>query len=116
MSTRPHLLPGVIWAVVLAVGWLALFVRPVATAAGWGVIVAVGALGILGPSGQDRPRAGRVWRIGAVAVGVAALPAARMLAMHGPAPGTPPPLAATTHAAVSEAAIFGTVDYALLGP
>ena len=59
MSMRSHPLAGVIWAVVLAAGWLALFVRPVATAAGWGVIVAVGALGILAPARQDRLRAGR---------------------------------------------------------
>ncbi|TMJ03888.1 MAG: CPBP family intramembrane metalloprotease [Bacillati bacterium ANGP1] len=114
MSTRPHLLPGVIWAVVLAVGWLALFVRPVATAAGWGVIVAVGALGILAPARQDRPRAGRVWWIGAVAVGVAAFTAARMLAMHAPVPGTLLAFAATSIAAVSEEAFFRRVVYGWL--
>src|SRR3989441_10005497 len=113
MSTRPHLLPGVIWAVVLAVGWLALFVRPVATAAGWGVIVAVGALGILAPARQDRPRAGRVWWIGAVAAGVAAFTAARMLAMHAPVPGTLLALVATSIAAVSEEAFFRTGVFGL---
>src|SRR3989442_14789284 len=87
MSTRPHPLPGVLWAVVLAAGWLALFMRPVATAAGWGVIVAVGALGILAPAGQDGPRAGRVWWIGAVAVGGGAVTAARVVAMPAPVPG-----------------------------
>src|SRR2546428_11201762 len=102
MSTRPHLLPGVIWAVVLAVGWLALFVRPVATAAGWGVIVAVGALGILAPARQDRPRAGRVWWIGAVAVGGAALTAARVLALRAPGAGALLAISATSIAAGSE--------------
>src|SRR3989441_11018846 len=114
MSTRPHLLPGVICAVVLAAGWLALFVRPVATAAGWGVIVAVGALGILAPAGQDRPRAGRVWWIGVVAVGVAAFTAARMLAMHAPVPGTLLAFVATSIAAVSEEAFFRRVVYGWL--
>src|SRR3989441_4073191 len=114
MSTRPHLLPGVIWAVVLAVGWLALFVRPVATAAGWGVIVAVGALGILAPAGQALPRAGRVWWMGAVAVGIAAFTAARMLAMHAPGHGALLALVATSIAAVSEEAFFRRVVYGWL--
>src|SRR3989442_14081567 len=114
MSTRPHPLPGVLWAVVLAAGWLALFMRPVATAAGWGVIVAVGALGILAPAGQDGPRAGRVWWIGVVAVGVAAFTAARMLAMHAPVPGTLLAFVATSIAAVSEEAFFRRVVYGWL--
>src|SRR3989454_6843364 len=115
MSTRPHPLPGVLWAVVLAAGWLALFMRPVATAAGWGVIVAVGALGILAPAGQDGPRAGRVWWIGVVAVGVAAFTAARMLAMHAPVPGTLLAFVATSIAAGSEEAFFRRGVYGWLG-
>src|SRR3989442_15572280 len=111
MSTRPHPLPGVLWAVVLAGGWLALFMRPVATAAGWGVIVAVGALGILAPAGQGGPRAGRVWGIGVVAVGVAAFTAARMLATHAPVPGTPLAFVATSIAAVSAEAFFRQVRH-----
>src|SRR2546425_12642889 len=106
MSTRPHPPPGVIWAVVLAAGWLALFMRPVATAAGWGVIVAVGALGVLAPAGQDGPRAGRLWWIGAVGGGVAAFTAARALPKHAPLPRAPPARWAPSIGAVSAEAFF----------
>jgi membrane protease YdiL (CAAX protease family) len=114
MSTRPHLLPGVIRAVVLTAGALALFARPLATAAGWGVIVLVGALGMIAPAPQPGPNSSRIRWFGAVAAGVAAFTVARVVAVHAPVPSTLLALVATSVAGVSEEAFFRRAVYGWL--
>ncbi len=115
MRMRAAHISSVIWAAVLAAGGVALFGRPLATAAGWGVVVAVGVLGIIVPVGQPTGvGSGRGWWLGAVAIGAAAFAAARMLALHTPAPGTLLPLAASGVAAVSEEAFFRRFLYSWL--
>jgi len=106
--------PDVLWGAVLAVGCAALFVRPLATATGWGVVVAVGVLGIAVPVGRHGGKGGRAWWWGVTSVGVAAFAAARMLAVHTPAPGTWFALAATGFAAIAEEAFFRRFFYGWL--
>src|SRR5881628_3607778 len=114
MRERRSQLPDVLWIAALAAGCAALFARPLATGAGWGVVVAVGVLGIAVPVGPPVGRGGRAWWWGVTSVGVAAFAAARMLAVHTPAPGTLLALAATGVAAIAEEAFFRRFFYGWL--
>src|SRR2546430_6493116 len=115
MRERRSQRPDVLWiAALTAAGCAALFARPVATAAGWGVVVAVGVLGIAVPVGPPVGKGGRAWWWGVTSVGVAAFAAARMLAVHTPAPGTLLALAATGVAAIAEEAFFRRFFYGWL--
>lgn len=115
MKTHLSWRPTVILVAILAAGCLALFARPLATAAGWGVVVAAGVVGMVVPVRQtggsvlDR---GGWWSV--VAVGVIAFAAARMFAAHAPAPGAPLALVATGVAAISEEAFFRRLLYGWL--
>src|SRR5439155_1153453 len=93
---------------------LALVARRLGTAAGWGVVVGAGVLGIAVPVGPPGGKGGRAWWWGVTSVGVAAFAAARMLAVHTPAPGTWLALAATGVAAIAEEAFFRRFLYGWL--
>ena len=114
MRERRSQRPDVLWIAALAAGCAALFARPLATAAGWGVVVAAGVLGIAVPVGPPGGKGGRAWWWGVTSVGVAAFAAARMLALHTPAPGTWLALAATGVAAIAEEAFFRRFLYGWL--
>ena len=114
MRERRSQRPDVLWIAALAAGCAALFARPLATGAGWGVVVAVGVLGIAVPVGPPGGKGGRAWWWGVTSVGVAAFAAARMLAVHTPAPGTWLALAATGVAAIAEEAFFRRFLYGWL--
>jgi membrane protease YdiL (CAAX protease family) len=91
----------------LIAGCAALILRPPATVGGWGLVVGVGALGICLPLAPAERIDGRRWVwVLAVATGVVAFAAARMLVMPASGPGTLLAAMVTGVAAVAEEAFF----------
>jgi len=105
-----------VWPMLaIAMGMAALMLRPPGTVAALTLVAAAGVIGLLTPTPPTPPIARPRWIL-AVAVGVAAFVAARILVQALPAPSHPWAVVGATGAAVAEEAFFRRLLYGWLAP
>jgi membrane protease YdiL (CAAX protease family) len=116
MITRGQHLTSLLTPAAILLGCAALATRPPATLGALGVLVAVGAIGVLTPLPSSRldARTDARGSLAIIALGVLAFALARAIAAPLPAPVTPLVLGATVTAAVAEEVFFRRLVYGWL--